>query len=299
MKYKKTKHNKSLEYRLFPYLMILPNLLIFLVFIIIPFFYGTVISFADWKGIGKINFIGFGNYIELFSDSGFWSSLLRTTKFALCSLPFIIILPLFLAVMLTKKLRGKGIFRTIFYWPSMISYIVVGIAFRFIFGDSTGVISYFLQMFGLPKFSVMTNPTGAFWILILANLWFSTGSTMVIFMSGITNISPTYYEAAEVDGATSRQQFLKITLPLLKPTLFLVLILSLIGLFKAYGMVMQLTSGGPGDATKFVVQNIYDTAFKRFRLVYASAQSLVTTLILAVLTVLQFKANKGGEINDK
>ena len=258
-----------------------------------------MISFADWKGIGKINFIGFGNYIELFSDSGFWSSLLRTTKFALCSLPFIIILPLFLAVMLTKKLRGKGIFRTIFYWPSMISYIVVGIAFRFIFGDSTGVISYFLQMFGLPKFSVMTNPTGAFWILILANLWFSTGSTMVIFMSGITNISPTYYEAAEVDGATSRQQFLKITLPLLKPTLFLVLILSLIGLFKAYGMVMQLTSGGPGDATKFVVQNIYDTAFKRFRLGYASAQSLVTTLILAVLTILQFKANKGGEINDK
>lgn len=284
--------------KVFPYLMILPNFLIFLLFIIVPFFYGLCLSFTNWKGIGTANFTGLANYIELFKDSGYWSSILRTLKYAIIYLPIAVIFPLFIAYQLVKNSRMRGVYRTIFYWPSMISYIVVGISFRFIFGDTTGVINYLIQLMGLPKISLMTTTGGAFFVLILASLWSGTGGTMIIFMAGLENISTTYYEAAEVDGASPWQRFIHITLPLLKPTLFLILITGVIGVFKTYGMVSVLTRGGPGDATKFVVQNIYDTAFSRFRLGYACTQSFILTFILAIFTVFQFKINKGGAVND-
>ncbi|MCF0237848.1 MAG: sugar ABC transporter permease [Sphaerochaetaceae bacterium] len=145
----------------------------------------------------------------------------------------------------------------------------------------------------------MTSKPGAMFVLILASVWAGTGGTMIIFMAGLENISKTYYEAAEVDGASRSQQFFRITLPLLRPTLFLVLITGIIGVFKTYAMTMQLTKGGPGDATKFVVQNIYDTAFSRGQLGYACTQSLILTLIIATFTVIQFIVNKGGAVDDK
>lgn len=284
--------------RVFPYLMILPNFLIFAIFIIAPFMYGIYLSFTTWKGIGVIQFTGLQNYISLFKDADYWGSILRTLKYALVSLPVSIIIPLFFATQLVKNIKFKGGFRTIFYWPAMVSVIVVGIGFRFIFGDTTGIINYFFSLFGIPKVSLMTNNAGAMFVLVLASVWCGTGGTMVIIMSGLENISPTYYEAAKVDGATQWQRFIHITLPLLKPTLFLVLIMGVIGVFKTYGLTMQLTKGGPGDATKFIVQHIYDTAFSRTKLGYACTQSLILTLIIAVFTVFQFKVNKGGAIND-
>jgi alpha-1,4-digalacturonate transport system permease protein len=145
----------------------------------------------------------------------------------------------------------------------------------------------------------MTTKAGAITVLILASLWAGTGGTMIIFMSGLENIASSYYEAADVDGATPWQKFIHITIPLLKPTLFLVFITGIIGVFKTYALTSQLTKGGPGDATKFIVQNIYDVAFSKAQLGYACTQSLILTLIIAIFTVLQFKLNKGGAINDK
>lgn len=285
--------------KVFPYLMILPNFLIFALFIILPFFYGFGMSFTNWKGIGSIKFTGLENYINLFSDAAYWESIIRTFKYALIYLPIGIIVPLFFATQLVKKIRFRGIYRTLFYWPSMVSAIVVGIGFRFIFGDSTGCINYLIQLLGLPKMSIMTTKAGAITVLILASLWAGTGGTMIIFMSGLENIASSYYEAADVDGATPWQKFIHITIPLLKPTLFLVFITGIIGVFKTYALTSQLTKGGPGDATKFIVQNIYDVAFSKAQLGYACTQSLILTLIIAIFTVLQFKLNKGGAINDK
>lgn len=288
----------STEMRAFPYLMILPNFLIFAIFIIAPFMYGIYLSFTTWKGIGAIQFTGLQNYFSLFKDVDYWSSILRTLKYALVSLPIMIVVPLFFATQLVREIKFKSGFRTIFYWPAMVSVIVVGIGFRFIFGDTTGCINYFLSLFGIPKVSLMTSKAGAMFVLVLASVWTGTGGTMVIFMSGLENISTTYYEAAEVDGASSWQKFIHITLPLLRPTLFLILIMGIIGVFKTYGLTMQLTKGGPGDATKFIVQHIYDTAFSRTRLGYACTQSLILTFIITIFTVLQFNINKGGAIND-
>ncbi len=293
----KTKKRTSLERTLFPYMMILPNLLIFVIFIAVPAVFGFVYSLTDWEGIGALHFIGFKNYIKLFQDTRFWISIRQTFLYALIALPLIVAIPLLLATQLVKKIRGRSIFRAIFYWPSMISYIVVGLLFQFIFGDSTGVINFLLEKMGGSSVGWFTNGVSAMAVVIIASVWSRSGFYMVTFLSGLSNISESYYEAAKVDGATGWRQFVSITLPLLKPTTFLVMILGFIDLFKQYGLVLTLTDGGPAGATKFAVQYIYEQAFDRFELGYASALSMILLLILAALTLVQFKINKGGAID--
>lgn len=293
----KTKKKASLERTLFPYMMILPNLLIFVIFIAVPAVFGFVYSLTDWEGIGALHFIGFKNYIKLFQDTRFWISIRQTFLYALIALPLIVAIPLLLATQLVKKIRGRSIFRAIFYWPSMISYIVVGLLFQFIFGDSTGVINFLLEKMGGSSVGWFTNGVSAMAVVIIASVWSRSGFYMVTFLSGLSNISESYYEAAKVDGATGWRQFVSITLPLLKPTTFLVMILGFIDLFKQYGLVLTLTDGGPAGATKFAVQYIYEQAFDRFELGYASALSMILLLILAALTLVQFKINKGGAID--
>ncbi len=297
MKKKKTQI-VSLEMRVFPYAMVLPNLIIFTLFIILPVVYGFGISFTNWKGIGSAEFVGFANYAKLLHDTKFWQAMWRTLVFSVLCLPFVLVIPMFLAQIVIKEIRARGVFRAIFYWPSMISFIVVGISFRFLFGDTTGVINFLIEQLGFGKVSFLTNDVGAMAILVLATIWSRTGFLMVVYMSGLQSIPQSYYEAAEVDGAKPFQRFIKITLPLLKPTMFLVVILTLIDLFKSYGLVVQLTKGGPGTATTFAVQYIFQQAFEKLNLGYASAMSIILMLILATFTVVQFRLNKGGAIDD-
>lgn len=298
MKKKKRKNGVSLERKLFPYVMIAPNLFIFTVFIAVPAVNGLIYSLTDWSGIGELNFIGLENYAEVFGDRRFWISLRQTSIYTLCSLPLIVGIPLLLAVLLTKELKGRGFFRAVFYWPSMISYIVVGLLFQFIFGETTGIINYLLSLVGMNSVGWFVNKTTAMGIVILASVWSRSGFYMVTFISGLQSIDETYYEAAMVDGAGNWKLFRSITVPLLKPTIFLVLILGFIDLFKQYGLVVTLTNGGPAGATKFAVQYIYEEAFQKFHLGYASALSMVLLVILAVITALQFKVTRGGAINE-
>ena len=267
---------QSAEMKVFPYLMILPNLFIFTIFIAVPAVFGFVYSLTDWGGLGNLNFIGLSNYVKLFHDSYFWTSIRQTFIYAIIALPMIVAIPLLLATMLVKNIRGRSFFRAVFYWPSMISYIVVG-------GTS---VNWF------------TNGVSAMAVVIIASIWSRSGFYMVTFIYGLMIIDETYYEAAEVDGASNLRQFISITLPLLKPTTFLVMILGFIDLFKQYGLVLTLTNGGPAGTTKFAVQYIYERAFQKFELGYASALSMVLLVILAVLTLVQFKVNKGGAVND-
>ena len=284
--------------KIFPYLLILPNLLIFAIFIAVPAVFGVAYSLTDWGGIGEMSFIGFANYLKLFKDTRFWISIRQTFLYAFIALPLIVAIPLLLATLLVKNIRFRGMFRSIFYWPSMISYIVVGLLFQFIFGDSTGVINYLLTRIGMQEVSWFTDGFNAMAVVILASVWSRSGFYMVTFISGLTSIDDTYYEAADVDGASSFHKFWSITLPLLKPTMFLVMILGFIDLFKQYGLVLTLTNGGPAGATKFAVQYIYEEAFQRFDLGYASALSMVLLVILAALTLMQFKLNKGGAVDE-
>ena len=297
-KNKKGRGIKSLEMRIFPYALILPNLLIFVLFIAIPAVMGIYYSMTDFKGIGTPNFIGIANYVKMAKDSRFWASFWRTWKFSLITLPLVVSIPLLLAMLMTMPIRMKGIFRAIFYWPSMISYIVVGLSFKFIFGETTGVINYMISLLGIPKIEWLTNANMALGVLILATVWSRTGFFMVNYIAGLQSIPDSYYEASLVDGASKTAQFFYITLPLLKPTMFLVMVLGFLDLFKSYGLVISMTNGGPASATKFVVQFVYEKAFQNLNMGYASALSMLMLLVMAVVTVIQFTISRGGQIND-
>ena len=295
---KKRRGITSLEMRVFPYILIAPNFLLFQLFGTLPALFGVYYSLTEWSGIGEPVFVGMENYLRMMQDTKFWESMLRTCVYVVISLPLIMAVPLLLASMLVKEIRARGLFRAIFYWPSMISYIVVGISFKFIFGDNTGIINYLLELFGQAKIGWLTENATAMAVVILATVWSRSGCYMITYISGLQSIPESYYEAAEVDGASGIRQFFRITLPLLKPTPFLVMILALIDLFKAYGLIISLTDGGPGAGTKFAVQYIYEQAFLKQNLGYASTLSMVLFGIMAVITMIQFYVNKGGAVGD-
>ena len=286
-------YSGSVEMKVFPYLLVLPNLLIFGLFIAMPAFFGLYYSLTDWNGIGEPVFVGLKNYGKAFADARFIASFTRTCWYVLITLPFLVTVPLFLANLMVKELHGRAFFRAVFYWPTMISTIVIGLSFKFLFGD-VGVINYLLTSAGLSKIDWLTQAGTATAVLMLANVWSRAGFYMVNYIAGLQSISPSLYEAAQIDGASKTQQFFRITLPMLRPTTFLVLILGMIDLFKVYGLVVSFTNGGPGGATRFVVQFIYEKAFRELNLGYASALSMLMLAVMAVVTVLQFITSKGG-----
>ncbi|MBE3578615.1 MAG: sugar ABC transporter permease [Caldanaerobacter subterraneus] len=286
----------KLEKKLIPYLFLLPNLLIFGIFVIFPAFFGLYYSFTNFDGLFKMDFIGFKNYINIFHDTLFWHSFLRTTIYALVVVPLIYVGALGTAILLTQKIILKGIFRAIIYWPTMVSFIVVGLIWKWIFGDSFGVLNYFLELIGKQPIPWLSNGFFANITVIIATLWSRIGFYMVIFLAALESIPTVYYEAADIDGASPIRKFFNITLPLLKPTSLLVIILSLIDAFKAFPLILALTGGGPGRDTTYVVQHIYQFAFIKTKMGYASAMSVILFLVIAVLTWLQFKVARGGEI---
>jgi alpha-1,4-digalacturonate transport system permease protein len=273
--------------------MLIPMGVIFGVYLFYPAVYGLLISFTKWDGVNEQEFVLFDNYIKLAHDSDFWAAFLRTMVFTAISVPGIYVAALALAVLLTRKIKGSSIFRAIFYWPTMISSIVVGLSWRFILGEF-GIANYILSLFGKESVAWLTNSTMAMAVVIFVTIWSMAGYYMVMFIAGIKAIPQDYYEAAQIDGASFWQQFWYITLPLLKSTSLLVLVLSMVTVIKTYPLVVALTDGGPAGATKFMVQIIQETGFEKSQMGYACAMTMVLFVVLAALTTLQFKLNKGG-----
>ena len=289
---------KSLERKMFPYLMLLPMIVIFGVFLFYPALNGLWISFTKWDGINAQEFVLFDNYIKLAGDSDFWRSFIKTLIFTAISVPGIYVAALGLALLLTRKIKGSNLFWAIFYWPTMISSIVVGLSWRFLLGEF-GVINYIVSLFGGEKISWLTTPTAAMGVIIFVTVWSMAGYYMVMFVAGIKAISQDYYEASQIDGAGFWQQFWYITLPLLKATSLLVIVLATVTVIKTYPLVVALTDGGPAGATKFMVQIIQETGFEKSQMGYACAMTMVLFIVLAVLTSIQFKLNKEGSQGEK
>ncbi|MGF7030767.1 alpha-1,4-digalacturonate transport system permease protein [Paenibacillus mucilaginosus] len=276
-----------------PYLFVLPNLLIFNTFIVIPMVIGFIYSFHEYDGLNPMEFVGFGNYTEIFANDEFWSALGRTALYALIVVPAICCLSLAVAMMLIQPIRCKGLFRSIFYWPTMISYIIVGLTWKWIFGDF-GVFNYLMTLLGMEPLHFLSDSFYANVSVIIATIWSRLGFYMVIFMAGLQAIPSDYYEAARLDGASKPRVFWSITLPLLKPTTVLVVMLTLIEAFKAYPLLFALTGGGPGQDTTYIVQYIYETGFAKQELGMASAMSVILFVLISMFTALQFKLSKGG-----
>lgn len=287
----------NLKFKITPYLFLLPNIAIFSLFIIIPAVRGLWMSLWDWGIFTDKVFIGLANFKMLLDDSVFWVTFKNTILYSFFVVILIIAVSLFLAMMLYKEsLCFKRIFRAAFYIPSLMSMITVGIAWRFILGDEMGILNYLIRMFGGQSVSWLTDGKLAMASVILVSVWMWAGYYMIIFISGLQAIPTELYEAARIDGASPIKIFCKITLPLLKPTTLVVMILSTINAFKAYELISVMTKGGPGYSTKFIVQQVYQVAFTEDRMGYASAMAIVLMLLIGVFTLLQFRVS-GKEQN--
>lgn len=279
-----------------PYLFLAPNLIIFAVYIITPALMGIYYSFTRFDGLRDPVFIGLANYIELFTeDEKFIAALFNTIKYVAVTIPLIYVVSLALALIIIQEIRAKAIFRATFYWPVMISFIVVGVMWQWIFGDTFGIFNSILDAIGIGRIQTLTNPTFAWWGAVFIMVWSKAGYYMIIFIGGLLSIPHTLYEAAEIDGANTIQKFFLITLPVIKPTSLMVVILATMQVFKVYPMIVTFTSGGPYDATRFIVQHIYEAAFQSYEVGYASAMSVVMLVIVTVFSGLNFILNKESE----
>ncbi|MGD7008316.1 carbohydrate ABC transporter permease [Metabacillus sp. 84] len=280
-----------------PYLFILPNLLIFLTFIIIPALMGFIYSFTSYNGVSSMTFIGMENYIRLFNNAEFWKILMNTLIYAALVVPLVYAISLGIAMLMIKEVKARGLFRAIIFWPTMISFIIVGLSWKWIFGDSFGIVTYLLEAGELPSIKWLSDPAIAKITIVIATVWARVGFFMVIFIAGLQSIPAAYYEAAQIDGANRIQLFWKITLPLLKPTSLLVFMLLIVESVKAYPLIFSLTGGGPAKETTLMVQYIFEFGFTKSEVGYASAMSVVLFVLIGVFTVIQFKWAQGGKIN--
>ncbi|MCP1312479.1 carbohydrate ABC transporter permease [Paenibacillus tyrfis] len=279
-----------------PYLFVLPNFAIFTTFIVIPAIVGFVYSFHKYDGLNEMEFLGLQNYMDIFANDEFWETFGRTAVYVAIAVPLLYAASLGIAMLLIREVRAKGFFRAVFYWPTMIAFIIVGLTWKWIFGDSFGILNYVLELAGAHPVKWLTDPFYANLSVIVATVWSRTGFYMVIFIAGLQAIPADMYEAARLDGASRWRTFLSITLPLLKPTSVLVLMLSVIETVKMFPLMYSLTGGGPGKETTFIVQYIYETGFSKQELGLASAMSVILFVIIAAFTALQFRLTKGGAV---
>ncbi|MFC5450701.1 carbohydrate ABC transporter permease [Paenibacillus aestuarii] len=291
---KKAAKPKVKKFQVAPYLFVLPNFLIFSVFIVIPTIIGFVYSFNEYDGLNPMEFTGFDNYKEVLSNSEFWTALGKTGLYALIVVPLIYCVSLAVAVLLVQNIKLKGLFRSVFYLPTLLSFIIVGLSWKWIFADF-GILNHVLNLLGITSVHFLSDPFFANMSVIIATVWSRVGFFMVIFVAGLQVIPKDFYEAAFLEGASKWHVFRKITVPLLKPTSLLVIMIALIDAFKAYPLMFSLTGGGPGKETTFIVQYIYETGFMKQELGMASAMSVVLFAIITIFTVIQFKVSKGGE----
>lgn len=286
-----------LKQRIVPYLFLLPNLLIFSIFIILPALIGIYYSFTDMSlfTFGSPDWIGLANYKEMFADADFLAAMWNTIKLVIVTVPLMFVASLLIATLIVQPIKAKGFFRAVYYWPVMISAIVVGIIWQWILAGDFGLFNTTLKALGLNPMETFINPDFAWWSVVFAILWSRSGYYMIIFVAALLSIPESLYEAAEVDGANKVQKFFYVTYPSLRAARLMVFILVTMEIFKTYPLVVTLTGGGPFDATTFTVQYIYETAFQKYHVGLASAMSVVMLLIVTIFTAFNFFMSRRGE----
>lgn len=269
------------------YSFLLPSFIGLLIFSLLPIIAVAVISLFRWGLLGKPTFIGLQNYAIMFGSSSFWHSLLLTFYYILLNIPVQTVLALLLALLLNQKIPGRGVFRTLFVVPWMATAVAMGIVWQWIFDPQYGSLNTFLGVFHIVGPAWLSSTAWALPAVAAVNIWQYTGYNMLFFLAGIQGIPADFYEAAALDGAGPMQRFFAITLPLLTPTLFFVLVTDIIGSAQVFDTVYAMTQGGPGDATSVLNFNIFQQAFEFFHAGYAAALSMVLFAILLVITLLQ------------
>jgi multiple sugar transport system permease protein len=247
-----------------------------------------LLSFSKWDLLTPPTWTGWGNYINLFKDQKILLSLTNTIKFTALYVPGVVIVSLFIAVLLNRKIRARGLFRTAYFLPVVTSAVATALVWNMIYGKDTGILNFMLDKIGLPPVCWLCTQN-AMLSVVIVNIWGAIGEGMIIFLAGLTAIPRDYYEAAEVDGANGAQQLFHITVPLITPSIFFLTLISTINAFQAYDYIYMLTRRGQGDSSvPVVVFSIYRNAWYYFNYGGASAQAIELTIIVAVLMLFYF-----------
>lgn len=279
-------------------ILLLPNLIIFLMFSVFPVISTLGISFTSWDLLGKPKWIGLSNYINLLKDETFFKVTGNTFYFTVVSVPVCLVFSFGMALLLDSKIKHVKMWRAIYFLPVISSMVVAAIVWNWLYNPQFGLINYFLGLFGIEGPAWLSDTKWAMPAVIITNIWKNMGYNMMLFLAGLQSISSNYYEAAELDGANFWQKTRYITIPMISFTTIFVIITSVIGSFQVFDLVMMMTDGGPARSTSVMVHYLYQNAFSYFKMGYACAQAVVLTLIVLILTLLQFKFVKVNDISE-
>lgn len=289
----KSQQKRHNRYVLAPLILIGVNVVLFLVFFVWPGALGLIYSFTDYRGIGRLNFIGLRNFETLFADSTFYAALSRTFLYTLLSVPLIYVSSLGVAALLVSRaVRGRTAAKIVIFLPWLISPIVVGVIWKWMFGQDFGFVNFIISTLGGNPLPWSSNGNLALTVVIFAAAWGGTAFNMLLFIAALKNIPEALLEAAELDGANAWQRFRHVTLPGIAPTSFMVILLSTIHAMKEFAMIQALTNGGPGTENVLIVQYIYKTGFEQSKVGYASAASMVLMVVLLAIALIQLRFNR-------
>ena len=279
---------------------LLPAIAGFTVFYLAPMVISVFISMTDWNGLDRLlapgfmkeHFTGLANYTAILGSEEFRKTLVNTLEYIALYIPLMLAVSLAAATLLSRQKKGVGVFRVLWYIPVLTSWVAASLIWKSILAPKYGAMNGILGFFGIEGPGWLLDAKWAMPAIVLVSVWKDTGFFALILLSGIIGINRTYYEAAELDGANAWKRFSRITLPLLTPSIFYVLIVSLINSFQLFPQIMIMTDGGPNGATQVMVERIYKYGFRYFRMGYASAFSWILFVIIMICTAIQMKGQK-------
>ena len=267
---------------------VLPAFIGILIFIVIPIVCSFALSFTNWDLLNEIEFVGFQNYREILSEKDFIQILVNTVVYALSTTFFAVIIPLIIASILNNKIKGAEFFKTVYFLPFITPAIVIAIVWAWIFDPNIGLVNSIFKT----HLTWLFDTRLAMPVLIFISVWKLIGYNVILFLTGFTTINTNIYEAARIDGANEREIFTDITLPLLKPTVCFVTLVTAISSFQVFDLIYVLTSGGPNDCTNVLVYSIYKYAFEYFDIGKSCALAYILFFIIFILALLQKKLVK-------
>ncbi len=273
-----------------PYLFLLPAIAFLCLTSFLPVLQAIYLSFTNYDFVGSPSFIGWQNYQNLWRDRTFWKVLGNTLIYLIFVVPSLVILPLILAILVNQKLRSIKFFRAVYYFPVIVSVVVAGIAWKWVYAEN-GILNYFLSLitFQSVKIPWLTDPKTAIFGIITVVIWRGVGYYMVIYLAGLQAIPADLYEAAAIDGSDGWQKHFDITIPLMQPYIILVSIISSISAMKIFEEVYIMSQGGPANSTKTVVYYLYDKGFTSLEMGYASAIGVFLFSIIFIISITTFK----------
>ncbi len=281
--------------KLLPYLLVTPYLIHLLVFVAFPVIFSIYLTFNKWNIISPMEFIGLGNFVRVFQDALFFTAIYNTLKFLIVHIPLQIVVALLLAEVLNQKIKFRAFFRAAFFLPVVVSGVVVSMMWQQLYSFDSGILNRLLVTIGLGKVGWLVDPDVAMVSIAVMATWKNVGLYVILFLVGLQTVPPQYYEAADLEGATHWQKFWYITLPMINPTIFMVVILSTIGGFSLFIEPYIMTGGGPLNSTLSAVLYIYKQAFTNYHMGYSATLGFFFAFIILLVVVIQKRFIEKGE----